>query len=60
MEAEARARAPLFSRSALLRLIIPLVIEQLLLMAVGMADPVMVTSSGSRSRYGVSPAVVRR
>ena len=54
MEAEARARAPLFSRSALLRLIIPLVIEQLLLMTVGMADTVMVTTSGEAAVSGVS------
>ena len=54
MEAEARARAPLFPRSALLRLIIPLVIEQLLLMTVGMADTVMVTTSGEAAVSGVS------
>ena len=54
MEAEARARAPLFSRSALLRLIIPLVIEQLLLMTVGMADTVLVTTSGEAAVSGVS------
>ena len=54
MEAEARAWAPLFSRSALLRLIIPLVIEQLLLMTVGMADTVMVTTSGEAAVSGVS------
>ena len=54
MEAEARARAPLFTRSALLRLIIPLVIEQLLLMTVGMADTVMVTTSGEAAVSGVS------
>ena len=31
----------LFSRDALIRLIVPLIIEQLLLMTVGMADTVM-------------------
>ena len=36
---------PLFSRQMLVRLIIPLVIEQFLLMSVGMADTVMVTVS---------------
>ena len=44
----------LFSRDALLRLIIPLVIEQLLLMTVGMADTVMVTTSGEAAVSGVS------
>lgn len=38
----------------LLRLIIPLVIEQLLLMTVGMADTVMVTTSGEAAVSGVS------
>ena len=33
---------PLFSRQMLIRLIIPLVIEQFLLMSVGMADTVLV------------------
>ena len=47
-------RAPLFSRQALLRLIIPLVIEQLLLMTVGMADTVMVTTAGEAAVSGVS------
>ena len=36
------AGRPLFTRSELLRLVIPLVIEQFLLMTVGMADTVMV------------------
>jgi putative MATE family efflux protein len=45
---------PLFSRQTLLRLIIPLVIEQLLLMTVGMADTVMVTTSGEAAVSGVS------
>ncbi|HIQ59230.1 MAG TPA: MATE family efflux transporter [Candidatus Merdivicinus intestinavium] len=48
------ARAPLFTRQALIRLIIPLVIEQFLLMTVGMADTVMVTSSGEAAVSGVS------
>ena len=47
MPEQAPARSSLlFSRDALLRLIIPLVIEQLLLMTVGMADTVMVTTAG--------------
>ena len=36
--------SPLFTNRALARLMIPLVIEQLLLMTVGMADTMMVTS----------------
>ena len=34
----------LFSRQALIRLFIPLIIEQLLAICIGMADTVMVTS----------------
>lgn len=45
---------PLFTRSDLLRLIIPLIIEQLLLMTVGMADTVMVTTAGETAVSGVS------
>lgn len=45
---------PLFTRDALFRLIIPLVIEQFLLMTVGMADTVMVTSAGEAAVSGVS------
>lgn len=45
---------PLFTRNELLRLIIPLVIEQLLLMTVGMADTVMVTTAGEAAVSGVS------
>lgn len=45
---------PLFSRQALARLIVPLVIEQLLLMTVGMADIVMVTTTGEAAVSGVS------
>lgn len=48
------AKAPLFTKKALIRLIIPLVIEQFLLMTVGMADTVMVTSSGEAAVSGVS------
>ena len=46
--------APLFTRQALIRLIIPLVIEQLLMMTVGMADTMMVTSAGEAAVSGVS------
>ena len=45
---------PLFSRDALVRLIIPLVIEQFLLMSVGMMDTVMVTTAGQAAVSGVS------
>lgn len=47
-------RERLFSGSDLLRLIIPLVIEQLLLMTVGMVDTVMVTTNGEAVVSGVS------
>lgn len=46
--------APLFSREALVHLIVPLVIEQLLLMTVGMADTVMVTTAGEATVSAVS------
>ena len=45
---------PLFSRQARTRLIIPLVIEQFLLMSVGMMDTVMVTTAGQAAVSGVS------
>lgn len=44
----------LFSRDALIRLIVPLIIEQPLLMTVGMADTVMVTTAGEATVSGVS------
>ena len=44
----------LFSRDALIRLIVPLIIEQLLLMTVGMVDTVMVTTAGEATVSGVS------
>ena len=44
----------LFSRDTLIRLIVPLIIEQLLLMTVGMADTVMVTTAGEATVSGVS------
>lgn len=47
-------RPPLFSGSALRRLIIPLIIEQLLAMTIGMADTIMVTSVGEHAVSGVS------
>lgn len=54
MPGKDRRRPPLFTRSELLRLVIPLVIEQFLLMTVGMADTVMVTTSGEAVVSGVS------
>ncbi len=47
-------RSPLFSRQALVRLIVPLIIEQFLLMTVGMADTMMVTSAGESVVSAVS------
>ena len=44
MEGSLAESKPLFTRDSLLRLIVPLVIEQLLQMTVGMADTVMVTT----------------
>lgn len=54
MENTAMEPKPLFTRQALVRLMIPLVIEQLLLMTVGMADIMMVTSAGEEVVSGVS------
>ncbi|MEG2455909.1 MAG: MATE family efflux transporter [Oscillospiraceae bacterium] len=45
---------PLFTRKALQKLIIPLIIEQLLAMTIGMADTVMVTSVGEAAVSGVA------
>ena len=47
-------QTPLFTRQALTRLIVPLVIEQFLLMSVGMMDTVMVTTAGQAAVSGVS------
>ena len=48
------ASPPLFTNRDLVRLILPLVIEQLLLMTVGMADTMMVTTAGEPVVSGVS------
>lgn len=45
---------PLFSRQTLIKLIVPLVIEQFLLMTVGMADTIMVTTAGEHAIAAVS------
>lgn len=44
----------LFSRKDLIKLLIPLVIEQILLVAVGMADTIMISSVGEEAVSGVS------
>ena len=46
MDSAQRAQRPIFTDRELVRLMIPLVIEQLLLMTVGMADTMMVTTAG--------------
>ncbi|MBD5083631.1 MAG: MATE family efflux transporter [Clostridiales bacterium] len=54
MESTAQEAKPLFTNRDLTRLMIPLVIEQLLLMTVGMADTMMVTTAGEAVVSGVS------
>lgn len=54
MESTARKTSPMFTNRALARLMIPLVIEQFLLMTVGMADTMMVTTAGEAVVSGVS------
>lgn len=54
MESTVQASKPIFSNRSLARLMIPLVIEQLLLMTVGMADTMMVTAAGEAVVSGVS------
>jgi len=51
---EAEIRNPMFTNRQLVRLMVPLVIEQLLLMTVGMADTMMVTTAGEAVVSGVS------
>ena len=45
---------PRFDRKALVKLIIPLILEQFLLITVGMADTVMVASVGEAAVSGIS------
>lgn len=54
MEEEQLAKPALFSGSMLRRLILPLVVEQFLAIAIGMADTMMVTSVGEAAVSGVS------
>ena len=51
---EIKETKPLFTNKQLTRLMLPLVIEQLLLMTVGMADTMMVTTAGEAVVSGVS------
>lgn len=51
---EQTAKPLLFSRKDLIRLIIPLVIEQILAVTIGMADSVMVSTVGEAAVSGVS------
>ncbi len=48
------APAPLFSRKSLIRLLWPLVVEQLLAITLGIADIIMVSSRGEAAVSGVS------
>lgn len=54
METGSQVKNPMFSRRALIRLMVPLIIEQLLMMTVGMADTIMVTTAGEAAVSGVS------
>lgn len=54
IEQSAAAQRPLFSQVALRRLIIPLILEQLLAMTVGLAATVMITRVGESAVSGVS------
>lgn len=54
MELTKKISTPLFTNRDLVRLMIPMVIEQLLLMTVGMVDIMMVTSAGESVVSGVS------
>lgn len=51
---QVETRAPLFSKENLRRLIVPLMIEQLLTVTVGMADTMMVSAAGEAAISGVS------
>lgn len=54
MEITGAGAKPLFSNQQLKRLIIPLVIEQLLAVTVGMADTIMITTVGEAAVSGIS------
>ena len=46
--------APIFSKAAIRRLILPLIIEQFLAVLVGMADTIMVAGVGETAVSGIS------
>ena len=54
MEMQAVAKRPMFTNAALRQLIIPLILEQLLAMTVGLAAVVMITRVGESAVSGVS------
>ena len=54
MEAQTAQHAPLFSREALRRLLIPLLLEQFLSVSMGMADTIMVAGVGEAAVSSVS------
>lgn len=54
MEGQTAQRAPLFSREALRRLLIPLLLEQFLSVSMGMADTIMVAGVGEAAVSSVS------
>ena len=54
MEAATKESRPLFTNQQLCALIVPLLIEQLLAVAVGMADTMMVSQAGEAAVSGVS------
>lgn len=54
MRAKPDEAGALFTRKALIRLILPLIVEQFLAVAVGMADSIMVSVAGEAAVSGVS------
>ena len=54
MEAQTAQHAPLFSREALRRLLIPLLLEQFLSVSMGMADTIMVAGVGEAAVSSIS------
>lgn len=54
MEQEGQIKEKMFSNKDLVKLIIPLIIEQLLTVTVGLADSIMISSVGEAAVSGVS------